>query len=159
MDFRKARYCKGFPTFICNTEMLRHSIGSMLPRTLPSIPAGFCHKIHHSGSMHTVEGVGSWSWCLTALFNTTAEPWINLQKTFELSLADKAVKHELEAYRAVQRSTCPPLCNDRRLLDAEHFSVAEQSERFLGNRRRESSLRPILSTSSTVTRGVRRGTS
>jgi hypothetical protein len=44
-----ARYCKGFPTIRCNIQMLAYSIDSMLSRTFPSIPAWFCHKIHHTG--------------------------------------------------------------------------------------------------------------
>jgi hypothetical protein len=55
-----ARYCKGFPKFSCNAEMLGHSIGSVPSHPFRSIPAQFCHKIHHSGSTHKIEGVGSW---------------------------------------------------------------------------------------------------
>ncbi len=104
-----ARYCNGFPIIRCNIERLVRSIASMHSDGLPSIPAEFCHKIHHSGSTHKVEGVGSWLWGLTARFNITDEFWMNLQKTYELRLADKATKHNLEAYPAVQGSTCPPV--------------------------------------------------
>ncbi len=104
-----ARDCNGFPTIRCNIERLVHSIDSIRTRLFPSFPAGFCHKIHHSGSTHKVEGVVSWLWGLTARFNITDEFWMNLQKTYELRLVDKATKHNLEAYPAVQRSTCPPV--------------------------------------------------
>ena len=97
MVFRKARYCNGFPNIVCNTKRLAYSIVSIPSRGFPSIPAWFCHKIHHSGSTHKVEGVGSWLWGLTGIINTTAEFLINLQKTYELRLTDKAAKDELEA--------------------------------------------------------------
>ena len=43
---------------------------------------------------------------LEIFFNTTAEFWMNLQKTYELRLAERRITSEdQEAYRAAQRST------------------------------------------------------
>lgn len=82
MFLRKARKCNGFPNILRNHDRLALSIASMLSRTLPSVPAWFCHKIHHSGS--------------------TCKSW----SVPGLRLADQAAKSDLELYRAVQGSTC-----------------------------------------------------
>jgi len=44
----RARSCNGFPTFSCDAAMFEHSVGSTLSPPFRSIPAEFCHKIHHS---------------------------------------------------------------------------------------------------------------
>jgi len=43
-----ARYRNGFPSISCNIKRLPHSTDSIRSGGFPSIPAGFCHKIHHS---------------------------------------------------------------------------------------------------------------
>jgi hypothetical protein len=58
MDFSKARYCNGFPIIRCNIESITCSIDSVCSLLFPSVPAEFCHKIHHR--VYTYKRCGSW---------------------------------------------------------------------------------------------------
>jgi hypothetical protein len=59
MDFRKARYCNGFPNIHCNIKRLPHSNVSMPSRAFPSIPADSVTKFTTVVTRMKVEGVGS----------------------------------------------------------------------------------------------------
>ena len=56
---------------------------------------GFDTKITTVVARIHAEGDGSCFWCLTPPFNITAKFWMNLQKTYELRLAEQALPVEV----------------------------------------------------------------